>query len=413
MSTPFPGPPSEPIPPLPSLDLVHFKPPQLVHHSSSMVHLPSDPGDPRKTRRQCTDFGFRRPSIPSSVSEFPLDNYSVVTSVATPPGTFTSSDSDISSAEDLQFDFPRPPPISPVLRRMQSSPLFTLDDADSHSSKRKRWGAMVMPRIEGSASQIYETNGVADNLSDLDADTLLFNSHFVSACHDKNDNLCKSKLDLDNEGESLITQAPHRSRHASPLSPVTAASLPPNIVRSAVASSIPTNVTVSSAYGPSITPRRISAKKSLKFSPESTESLERLDITMEKPRQQKSLFRGRSVSMNFHVPDPSSNLPRPPCPSQIPDRTRLNCRDKNGALPSPATPFLHRPLHTTFPSHSHAHGLSASGLNSFIDIAPDQDARRSSIVHRDRIKRLFTRASRVFDWSKSSKKKNSTADFTS
>ncbi|KAK7472645.1 hypothetical protein VKT23_000758 [Stygiomarasmius scandens] len=407
MSTPFPGPPSEPIPPLPSPDSACSKP--LVHHSSSMVHLASEIGDPRKARRQCTDFGFRRPSIPCSVSDSPSD-CSLATSSATPPGTFTSSDSDASSIEDLQYDFPQPPPISPVLRRMKSSPLFTLDDTDPHTN-RKRWGAMVIRKDEGPTSQLYKSHGVADSLSDLDID-MSVSSHFDTSRHGKIDRLSK-ELDLEDEGESLIMQAPRQFRHppiASPLSSVIATSsscLSHNVRSLTLKDDDP------SSHSRPAKPRRISKMRSLKFSPESTESLERLEVTMEKPRQPKSLFRGRSISMNFLVPHPSSNLPRPHCSQQaLSVRPQATNRDKD--TPSGlATPFLRRQTHAAPPSSNHrAHALSSSGMRSFIDITPDQEVRRGSIIHKDRMKKLLARASSVFDWGKALKKKSSFANFS-
>lgn len=106
------------------------------------------PIDPRKARRHCTDFGIARTSSAEVLSRPPLrvqDSYD--SSVwSTPLGTYTATESDSSSFRDLQYDFPQPPPISPVLRHMKSSPLFTVEDTTAlRDLYAERRSTMALP----------------------------------------------------------------------------------------------------------------------------------------------------------------------------------------------------------------------------------------------------------------------------
>ncbi|KAF7298259.1 hypothetical protein HMN09_01048100 [Mycena chlorophos] len=61
---------------------------------------------------------------------------------STPQATFAETDSEVSSLYDYN-DFPTPPvAITPAIRRMQSSPLFTPEETDAvRDFLRRRWGA--------------------------------------------------------------------------------------------------------------------------------------------------------------------------------------------------------------------------------------------------------------------------------
>ncbi|KAE9401553.1 hypothetical protein BT96DRAFT_1018042 [Gymnopus androsaceus JB14] len=448
-SSPFPGPPSEPIPPLPTrsyTDPLKPKPlpPALPHSSVSLSDLSCaqrEPSvDPRKARRHCAHFGFRREplnlaalTIATSVSS----EDSLTSPGPTPPGTFTSTESDASSFNDLPFDFPQPPPISPMLRRMKSSPLFTLADTGSirDLSTRKRWGAI--PAVP--AGQLWKNTHAVDSLTDLEAE-LDFSPPFgqSESYRGRIDGLTKelqSVIQDDTLFDDVDPPLPPWIAHGNSDTLVPflfpAASKSSLVLESRHLPTTPETTTPKNVARP-ILPRQISKMRSLKFAPECSSSLERLDVSIQPSKpSSKSLFRGRSISMDFHKSRPrpvsavvgggdlhSSNPPSSYLPNmgrlRGPQRvstdpvinkhhTMLNVnRERNYSL---STPFLHRPVNHSTPTRPHRHphaSMSAPspGLKSFIDITPEQVRRKGSLGGRDRMKKLLSRASQVFDWKK-------------
>ncbi|KAF9071117.1 hypothetical protein BDP27DRAFT_1322807 [Rhodocollybia butyracea] len=325
----------------------------------------------------------------------------------TPPGTFSSTESDVSSFSDLPFEFPQPPPIGPILRRMKSSPMFTM--ADSSSSVRKRWGA--------------------GSLTDLQAE-LDFSPPFpvdrpTESYRGRIDGLTKeleAVIRADSQDfpfcsifqETLRTLEPNRTpvRHHLQSRSVPFDETPSTARRRLT--SFPLSTRNTPEQRPSqvqpIPSRQIPKMRSLKFAPQCNSSLERLDIPTQNPKVQKSLFRGRSISMDFQKsqsrPFSMGALKREVLPS--PHRgqsqrisTNAVHRDQHPVL---STPFHHYPVdsNTVRPRQrpSRFHDSVSSGLKSFIDITPEQAQRKPSLVERTKVKKLLSRASQLFDWRK-------------
>ncbi|KAJ4468195.1 hypothetical protein J3R30DRAFT_1683377 [Lentinula aciculospora] len=467
-TTPFPGPPSEPIPPLPTrpyTDPVKTKPlPPVLPRSSvsspNLVHR-NPPIDPRKARRHCANLGFKREAlliqnnIPLSVStSLPpsTDEDNLTSPGLTPSGTFTSTESDVSSFGDLPLDFPQPPPISPVLRRMKSSPLFTLADTgsvpDLTNIARKRWGA-----VQGidSRTELWKTRNTVDSLTDLEAEldfTPPFD-HSSDSYRGRIDGLAKelqsviradtlepplppwmARRDSDAFQEapfllpaasqsSLLLGNKAMSRPVYHKSPQGRSAPSPGLCPfPSSSSSFPHTVFAPSEYySQPIPPRQISKMRSLKFAPECNPSLERLDISIQNSKPQKSLFRGRSISMDFNNnrsrplsmfasnQATSSYLSKmgrtPPAHPVVDDRDIPASRIRDSGL---STPFLHRPVNSSTPVRQqrrlHHSMIPSPGLKSFIDITPEQVQRKGPAANRDKVKRLLRRASQVFDWRK-------------
>lgn len=469
---PFPGPPLEPIPPLPTrmyTEPLKPKPlpPALPQSSSSSPDLPKDlSADSRKARRHCAHFGFSREPINLAALVMSTSLEDTFTSPGlTPPGTFTSTESDASSVNDLPFDFPQPPPISPILRRMKSSPLFTLADTGSvrDLTTRKRWGAIpAMP-----AGELWKNRDAMDSLTDLETEldfTPPFEQRQSESYRGRIDGLTRELQSVMQSDTTMfedtdVIESPFLSWNSRGNNET----LSPFLFAAASKSSLvlenrhyPPVETLSTTPRPNtalkhvskpIAPRQLSKMRSLKFAPECNSSLERLDVSTQtcKPSS-KSLFRGRSISMDFHKSRPrpmsafvggnnnantssssSSYLPNLGGRFRGPQRISTdpivnkhhtmvmmnvdrdygdpkNNHNCNPSGPSPLlTPFLHRPVHST-PSRPHRHGhMSAGpspGLKSFIDITPEQVQHKGSLGGRDRMKKLLSRASQVFDWKK-------------
>ncbi|KAF5370632.1 hypothetical protein D9758_001873 [Tetrapyrgos nigripes] len=354
MLKPFPGPPSQPIPQLPTSSSSRS---MIVHESSSSVYS----ADLRK-RRRGADFGFRRPSLSRPISDSPSDNSSFS---ATPPGTFTGSDSDSSSIHELPFDFPLPPP----LRRMQSSPLDEARKGRGPSTYRARGSSIAQP-------QVYHSHAIADSLSDLDADVSA--SSRPDLAYSVELDTSSLELDLENEGETLIMSTSGWPTHsAAPSHPIASSSYHDRVHSLSL-----NRPPIHAPHAPSHRP--IPKMRSLKFAPDSSGSLDRLGVTMEHPGQQRSLLRGRALSMDFRS-------------HQSPSRRMDAGRVRSSNLQNPAglaTPILRRTPHSAPAGRPHIDDLSGSGLTSFIDISPDPEVRRSSV------KKLLSKASQVFRPSK-------------
>ncbi|KAJ3933975.1 MAG: hypothetical protein NXY57DRAFT_959453 [Lentinula lateritia] len=465
---PFPGPPSEPIPPLPCrsyTDPVKTKPLPAVHPLSSvsspdLMHR-NPPLDPRKARRHCANFGFKREALVTQAHKslspsIPLPSPDDFTSPGpTPPGTFTSTESDVSSFSDLPLDFPQPPPISPVLRRMKSSPLFTLADTgsapDLSDIARKRWGA-----VQGFTDTQAESRKIrnkTDSLTDLEAD-LDFTPPFEQSSDSyrgRIDGLAKELQSVIRPGTLEPPLPPWIARRDSDTCQESPFLLPaasksslllgnktssrsvyhqptqkqsgPSPALYSFPSSSMKNVSTSSERLPQLVlPRRISKMRSLKFAPECNPSSDRLDISNHDSKPHKPLFRGRSISMDFNNNNSRSRPlsmfagsqgmsastsylskmgrtpPTRPLVKDNPDHPLNRSRDVGLS-----TPFLHRPVNSDTPVRHqrrlHHSMMPSPGLKSFMDITPEQ-VQRKPTAHKDKVRKLLSRASQVFDWRK-------------
>ncbi|KAJ3982416.1 hypothetical protein F5890DRAFT_371696 [Lentinula detonsa] len=471
---PFPGPPLEPIPPLPTrsyTDPMKTRPlpPVLPHSSVSSpdLILRNPSLDPRKARRHCANFGLRQEALPiqghnslSVSTSVPLssDDDNLTSPGPTPPGTFTSTESDISSFSDLPLDFPQPPPISPVLRRMKSSPLFTLADTGSVSDlsnvARKRWGAVQGLPLHNRA-ELWKSRKNVDSLMDLEAEldfTPPFD-HLSDSYRGRIDGLAKelqSVFRADPVPDTLepplppwmgrcdsetIQEAPFLLPAASKSSLLlgrTSSRLdfhkpPQNRSNSSpVLCPFPSSSSSKNVSAPSersfqpVPLRQVSKMRSLKFAPECNTSIERLEISNQNIKSQKSLFRGRSISMDFShnksrplsmfgsnqgLTASTSYLTKmgraPPTGPLLKDNYAMSPNRSRDATLS--TPFLHRPVNNSTPVQQrrlHHSMMPSPGLKSFIDITPERVQRKASIAPRDKVKKLLSRASQVFDWRK-------------
>ncbi|KAJ3974118.1 hypothetical protein EV361DRAFT_675483 [Lentinula raphanica] len=476
--SPFPGPPSEPIPPLPVsrsyTDPVKTKPlpPTLPRTSLSSPDLiqRDPPLDPRKARRHCANFGFKREALAiqapnaffgQTPQASPSDEETLASPGLTPPGTFTSTESDVSSFSDLPLDFPQPPPISPVLRRMKSSPLFTLADTSSvpdlSNVARKRWGAVQAIPSKNPAA-MRKSGRMVDCLTDLEAEldfTPPF-SHSSDSYRGRIDGLAKElqsvfrgnpvpgtlepplppwidRRESEPAQESpfllpaaskssllLGSKTPNRTDYDKP--PQTRSNSTPALCLFPSSSfSSSKDVSGSSTFKePSsqpTPPRQISKMRSLKFAPECNPSLDRLDVSIQNPKPTKSLFRGRSISMDFnHTKTRPMSMFASNQTTSTSYLTRMGRAPPNGSVVKDdlaprrdaglSTPFLHRSVNTSTTStplrqqqrRLHHSMMPSPGLKSFIDITPEKPQSKTSIAPRDKVKKLLSRASQVFDW---------------
>ncbi|KIK67076.1 hypothetical protein GYMLUDRAFT_54928 [Collybiopsis luxurians FD-317 M1] len=448
----FPGPPKEPIPPLPTrpyTDPVETKSlppdlPPLTASVSDLSMLRTSSVDPRKARRRGANFGFRRDLkdgspliISTSLPVASSGEDALISPSLTPPGTFTSTDSDASSFSDLPFDFPQPPPIN--LRRMKSSPLFPSDRASSREVKR--WGAVPALPTSG-LTESWSARGSSGNLADLQTE-LDFSPPFESmsesyrgridgltrqlesvirqntldtteppsapwAFYRDSDTLQEAPFDFPAASQSsLVLDKCSTGQHNHPRDCSEAVGLP---------TPFPSTNHVASVQAPLIS-RQMHKMRSLKFAPECSSSLDRLEITLENPnpRPSKLLFRGRSISMDFHSSPSHQQYYHPnanrACVHRVPTAPLVkNCsmlpmasRERNVSL---STPFLHRPADNIIrplPRSCHLHQSlngPSPGLKSFIDITPEQGNSKRSLGNRDKMKRFLNRASQIFDWRK-------------
>ncbi|CAK5281494.1 unnamed protein product [Mycena citricolor] len=121
---------------------------------------------------------------------------------STPQATYASSTSSPSSS-CFSFDFPQPP-VSPALRRMQSSPLFTAEETDAvREFLRRRWGAQIHAKARRIVDAAEPGLAVDTNLRELD-----FSWYAASPTTDAGSPREQQlELELELAGEALV-QAP-------------------------------------------------------------------------------------------------------------------------------------------------------------------------------------------------------------
>ncbi|KAJ7045419.1 hypothetical protein C8F04DRAFT_1388057 [Mycena alexandri] len=374
----LPAPPPMPSPPTRSPDSLHST---LLpyYHSRPASATPSirpsppvppspelrrPPVDPRKSRRYCTDFGLAHRAAPRP-PPLPMYRYDNASSAgSTPQSTYAETDSDASSwYQHLELEFPQPP-ASPALRRMQSSPLFTPQETDAvRDFLRKRWGTQAMamaPKPPAEQSPLSDYSWDAE--CDVDAPA--------------------NDIALELAGEQLI-QAPaagtRRDNNWLQMSSESAYSVAPlrparqvPVLRRAASMAAPATPQLLDAPPPPL-PTSVSAppRGTLRFQDLPPPSLARAG--RQKPHHRP----------NLSVPLMGLGLPA----------------GTDAATNAPLGPsFTHHRA-----ARSQPNNVPRVAPRSFIDLTPEKIVQRESTarVHRDRVKRLLSRASSGFiGWGK-------------
>ncbi|KAF9264272.1 hypothetical protein L218DRAFT_958691 [Marasmius fiardii PR-910] len=415
ISSPPPSrPPSIPVPPLPP-SLSTMSRPRLYPYyepmsklSSSMVDLSSrsrrcPSTDPRRARRQGTDFGFSRstvdlpPLLVPPSTEFLVENPCSPTSCSV--YSSIESDSEASSVQDIQLDFPEPPPISPVLRRMKSSQLFTMDDV-TIAQLGERGFQTALTAMSPDPIEIQSTDDV---LSDILTDSTL--SPITDTMSTDSPDSISQELDLDRQ--SILESANWLYQPPGPPSRLSG-NVSPNNYRSKIHPSPSHSArpfTSPSIIYPPLS-RHVPRMRSLKFS---ASKIERSDVLTEKPKIPKSTGHARSASADFQNPcstgffgsssDMAVDLPRnirihdvqPPNKFVQTHQRSISMMTPVG-LTKPSTPLDHSVKNTHYREE----------FKSFMDISPERGTSRLG-TRKDTVKKLLTRAGTLFDWKRHSK----------
>ncbi|KAJ7680231.1 hypothetical protein DFH06DRAFT_1290167 [Mycena polygramma] len=348
--------------PSPALDVLSIRP------SSSPPVVPFleprlPPVDPRRSRRYCTDFGFARTHpvdpLPPPPPMYHLDNSSSAGS--TPQATYAETDSDASSFyHHLDLEFPRPP-VSPALRRMQSSPLFTPEETDAvREFLRKRWGTHVKARPPPTEPEPF---------ADFSWDAESPESGIDTASHD-----------LELVGEQLVQSTPAMRRESW-------LQMTPDLSVPSVAPLCPRR-----SHPPSV---RLLRRATSMAAPPSPQVLG-TPPPPPPPPVRALRFQDAPAATTPSLASAGRQKPH--------HRPNLSVPLMGLGLPEAA------PLGPSFTHHRTARSqpvnipcASAGDPRSFIDLTPEKLAQRESTtrVHRERIKRLLSRASSGFiGWGK-------------
>jgi hypothetical protein len=281
---------------------------------------------------------------------------------STPQATYAETDSDASSFyHPLDLEFPQPP-ASPALRRMQSSPLFTPEETNAvREFLRRRWGTHVKAQHAPTAEQ--------SPLSDYSWDAESPECTTDPATHD-----------LELAGEQLLQAATRKDSwlqmtrenvpSVAPLCPRRVVRPPPaRVLRRAASMADP------------LTPQL-------------------LDAPLPPPLPSRNVLRFQDTlppttslaSAGRQKPHHRANLSVPLMGLGLPDAAVAP------AL-GPSFTAHHRP------ARSQPTNVPRGGADprSFIDLTPEKLVQRESTarVHRERIKRLLSRASSGFmGWGK-------------
>ncbi|KAK0461376.1 uncharacterized protein EV420DRAFT_195813 [Desarmillaria tabescens] len=416
------------------------------------VDLRQPPIDPRRSRRRCMNFGFGReelhPTTPSPVQTKSQheERDDTSSSVSTPLGTFTGTESDFSSLKDIELEFPQPPPIGPIIRRMQSSPSFAecshafsehYTTVNAHSFRHtSSWSRTVSERQldtshEVSLSSTFQTTGGrTDGLSKelgagIDHESLILNAvntscaarwqknHRASKPSDPHLPIAHARPQSRDSHATPKGGLPHEQNHTKPASAPTHNRMPRIIRRVVSLTTSPKNE--HSSPPPS---RTIHKMRSLKFVPFS-ESQYCTESERSKPPP-KCQLRGRSISMEFQKGRPSahgrslftlssSNVKQKPS-----HKSNLSL-PLAGLGPSAGSQADSNPLISKRPATQVWHcpvvqdtDNSGVGLTSFMDITPEHKPHHKSAhaVGRDRVRALWQKASHgILGWGKTLRKK--------
>lgn len=451
--------------------------------------LRQPPIDPRKFRRFCTDFGLGREPVSKQARDHPLwieiasplmgDDHST-SAGSTPLATYTGTDSDTSSLyQNIEFDFPQPPSMNELaLRRMQSSPSFAVQAKNGHVDGRMAPHAtLVLPGDSGAErggflckdAERKNTwhNGRVDGLSkeldlDLEEETLLAlevagagcaRSEYLprlrsprAASSDLSGLLGPYAPRNDGRPETTLTMP-----HFTPCAPsiqtfedsggVARAPMQRTHIVRRIAS-----IQLSPKYENDVVlaPRPIFKSKSLRFGPEPTEALDRLEVSIKKlkayePSSHRSwaTFSRRCTGLGEFTTGKGNITPAPkkytegnctPYPPSLASAGRqkpshhlhmsvpmaslgLPNTVVHGPNPAPsstaphnslASPFLHRATRSQPASLMSFLEMEAIP-RSFIDITPEQEVHRESTTgsRKARVRKLLARASNsALEWGR-------------
>ncbi|KAJ7594781.1 hypothetical protein C8J56DRAFT_448917 [Mycena floridula] len=428
-------PPTSALPPIPVHDdssLINSTGPSFQSRSTLnlLANFPSPPSpelshelryppiNARKTRRHCSDFGLDRsknqPPRPLHVkTSIPSDNVSVLSSGSTPRGTYTGTGSDDSSSiPDVEFDFPDPPAANPIIRRIKSSPSFHGDDTASvQSILGSKLDADFGRRAVGRPFSHTRDAPPSSYRTDDSPSSASFYSSEIDG---------PSKgLDLEMEGEQLLqmgmdNQVGRNRRYgfqrecvfSSEDTIIYSTPRPPSqmIRHSRQRSSVYGESQMGHYYSQPVSRvpasfqdssfrRGVPKMRSLRFAPGCAESLDRLQVSIEKLKGPKSLLRGRSVSMEFQSKTPNAFADSTRsgfCPSLADSSSHSGRRRHRANLSVPlaalSTPFLHHNQPRVAEDFS-----NLPPFKSFIDITPENHNRPSS--RRKQLRKLLARAS--------------------
>ncbi|KAJ7703295.1 hypothetical protein B0H17DRAFT_1042637 [Mycena rosella] len=299
---------------------------------------------------------------------------------STPQATYAETESDASSFyEDIDLEFPQPP-VSPALRRMQSSPLFTPEETNAvREFLRKRWGTHVKAR-PGPPPVSTRTRGYEQELSDFSWDVESPECGVETGPDAGKGTDAPSDLALELQGEALIQARASRRQSWLQLDDNKACSIPPLCPRR-------------SAPAPARVLRRVASMSS-----PPTPQMEDAPPLPERSLRFQENLSGNAQSL---YPPSLASAGRQK-PHHRPNRSvplmGLGLPDAGGPLLAPS--FTHRPALSQPTNFSRAR---AGNPKSFIDLTPEKVVQRESTarVHRDRVKRLLSRASSgIIEWSK-------------
>ncbi|KAJ7209492.1 hypothetical protein GGX14DRAFT_630352 [Mycena pura] len=367
--------PSRPVPPieliptcLPDSTLLPYCHSGPTSDTSSIRSSPVPSPEVRPLRSRHTD---PRPIPGPPPLVHPQGN--VNSAASTPQATFAETDSDASSFyHDLEF--PQPPG-SPAIRRMQSAPLFTSEETDAvREFLRRRWGAHLKARSPA-PTQAQEQEPLSDFSWDSESPDC---GADVAVSHDF------EQLEL--AGEALLQAVPaasiprtsHReswlqmtddTHDVRPLGLKRSARQPERILRRVTSLAAPLTPLLHDTHPPLPLPPFLRFQE------------------VPPPSSLESAGRQRP----HHRPNLSMPL------------TGMGFSMLDGAARSTLGPsFTHRPA-CSQPANIPPCAMLAGNPRSFIDLTPERQVSReaTSRVHRERVKRILSRAKSSFiEWSK-------------
>lgn len=365
--------------------------------------------DPRKGRRHCLNFGFAReddedspPTIlahdSTNLSQVNSDD-NISSSLPSPIGTYSDigSESDFASLQDIEMEFPQPPSISPMLRRMRSSPSFA-EAAHLFRHVPPQPNAVGPPNsFSKHMSELSSpspthlnfggrTNGLSKALENVeDSPRSSWTRRNSVAGREKTHRLSRTEPNLSPRlrCQSIQSIAPPQDNNLTVFHPEDIAATPK------------ANRRRSSTVVPSAASRTIHKMRSLKF--RSTDVPPRLE---NKDKPSRSLLKGRSVSMEF-VRGGGSTLPSTSGLSFL--AARQKPRPNPTSFVSTGGDGKHKRRTSFQPEKPRAHfEHEKGGLMSFMDITPEhRTSSKQGQPSKDRVRRLWLKASSsIVEWGK-------------
>ncbi|KAF9051032.1 hypothetical protein BDZ89DRAFT_1107765 [Hymenopellis radicata] len=353
------------------------------------VELRHPPVNPRKARRHCLNFGFGgetddedtgSPNILTSNSSPTQGDFSDDLSSSNPSAVETcidtASESDYSSLKDIEMEFPKPPSISPMLRRMRSSPTFAenahLFRHTACRSQLTRSPSTFSKHMSEASAYSYssthlhfrETGGRVNGLAkDFDKEGSVTSNGRRSSVSgwEKTHRASRTEPNVSPRTRRQSTQFSDVVRGRSLHECYDDAVVTPKSIRRVASSTIP-----EMDRQPSTASRTIHKMRSLKFC--HSQSPSRPETS--KPKPMRSLLKGRSVSMEFVKGGGSnSGMSLFNSKQKAHHRSHLSLGTTSGsneqAGSSSSLPFRHR---SKAESRSR---YEKDGLQSFMDISPE------------------------------------------